>query len=259
MPGDITTYNALLAEDRANLLALPKQSLRSLRLDRERAQSLTDKVIKEFEPLLVEVHASYKDPKLASILKSYETLDRLSNVYYAAELAAETPWTPEQKKRSKELAIINRANDKYLFKWAWNLFEENPDLLPELISIRAGRGNRDDADDVVREVKLFRDRWEPDDLAHNCPVTLERLAQAELDATEQINLLKLTEPDKTGSPGDLRWRAFTAWEKDYNHIIHTGRYLRYEEPGIEQRFPGAYPERNPSTPTPEAPARAPGT
>ena len=62
-----------------------------------------------------------------------------------------------------------------------------------------------------------------------------------------------------GSPGDLRWRAYTAWEKDYNHLIHTGRYLRYEEPGIEQRFPGAYPERNPSTPTPEAPALAPGT
>jgi hypothetical protein len=249
-------YNVLFAEDRDALMAIAQDALVVPRLDRERAQNLTEHVKKEFKPLLPEVDAGFKGERLTAVLGAYERLVRRSNVYYAAELAAETPWNPTQKKRSKELTAINRANDKYLFKWAWDLFEDNPDLLPELISIRAGRGKRDDAEDVVREVRLFRDRWEPDELANNCPVALERIDQAERDATEQLELLKLTEPDKTGSPGDLRKRAYTAWLEDYNLVIQTGRYLRYKEPGVEKRFPGAAPERSPSesVAAPEAPA-----
>jgi hypothetical protein len=232
--------NAVFEAEKPNLLALDDDSLRAPRVGRERAQEQTDHLIKEFGPLLGTVDEKLKEGPAAEVKRAYSNLDRKSDVYYAADLASETPWTPEQKRRLYELIPRNKEHDTYLFDWAWPLFKNNPEILPILINIREGTGFKDDGEDVVRLVDLFQKNWEL--AAGKTPVTEAYLAEAERDATEQLRLLRQQGRGK-GSPPDMRWRAYTSWAEDYELVADTGRYLARKDPNRNQRFPGIYPER----------------
>jgi hypothetical protein len=191
---------------------------------------------------------TFQEWKFSEVKQLHDGLERKANVYYASALEVRIPWTTEQKKRHRELNKLNRAHDDYLFTWAWAHFQKDDALRPRLIDIRRGHGSRDDAEDVVREVRIFRDNLPI--LENKTPVTAEYLDQAERDATEQLELLKIKDGgDQTGSPLDLRRRAYTAWEIDYNSLIHEGRYLTGDTPEAASLFPKVSAERSGSNET----------
>lgn len=217
------------------MLALPKDKLHKPRVGRTRAKDLTKIVLTNFAAMLVLVERTFQEWKIEQIRQAYEGLERRANVYFASALDAQNPWTAEQKKRHQELNRTNREHDECLFTWAWAHFKKNSTLKPILIDIRKGHGCLDDAEDIVREVRIFRDNLEA--LENRTPVTIEYLNQAERDTTEQIELIGLRDEDHTGSPLDMRRRAYTAWETDYNRLVRDGRYLGEDVPDIDSLFP----------------------
>lgn len=104
-----------------------------------------------------------------------------------------------------------------------------------------GRGIRDDADDTIRWIALFRQEWSK--VAGQTPVTAKRLDKAELDATELLVMLDKMDDERTGSPRDMRRRAYTRWYSSYAEIMSLGRYLLRDDPDVALRFPRIAPER----------------
>ena len=225
----------LLDQFRASLLDLPAVSLTHPRISAERALELSLMVVEAFEPLLRLLDDELSPARAISLREAHADLVNRSRIYLAAELAAESPRTLEEQDRRLELALTNRANDRKLFKWAWALFDEDPAIHEVLLDIRRGRGKRDDAQDVLREVEIFRQGWE--EYEGRTPVTEELLDRAEEQAREQLRLLDLESVDHPGSAADMRRRAYAYWESAHDQLIRAGRYLSWADPQAERRFP----------------------
>jgi hypothetical protein len=65
------------------------------------------------------------------------------------------------------------------------------------------------------------------------PITKADLDKAAADATELLQIVDASDEAVTGSPRDLRRRAYTAWRRGYTEIFHPGRYL-----GMDYRMRG---------------------
>ncbi len=188
----------------------------------------------------------------------FEALEANALIFYAADLAIETPWTSEQKARRAYLVKSVHEHDDTLASWALPLFKRNKDLRPLVDDILRGRGTRDDADDTIRWVGLFRQEWS--NVEGQTPVTLDSLHKAEEEATELLGILDAAEDETLGSPRDLRRRAFTRWIGTYSEIFHLGRYLLRGDPEAAQRFLAISTERGEAAaaaaPTAAAPTAA---
>lgn len=235
--------NLMLEEDTPALLKMDGSQLRVPRITRERAFSLTQTLLGNFRSLLPLLSQELSAQRVQERTAQAENLERYAFVLYAADLNAENPLTPAKKKRRYELIEAVRDEDAYLFDWAWPLFRRDPQLLEILIDIRKGRGYRDDAEDVLRLVKLLRDQWVF--AKGKTPVTEEYLTQAEKDATEFLKLLDLRDSSKTGSPRDLLQRAYTRWYLTYDELCQLGRYLLRHDPEAAEKFPGVFSKRSP--------------
>jgi hypothetical protein len=190
--------NDLFTAAKPALLAMPTASLVQPRVTRERAARLTTILKHEFAPLLSNLTTELSPERAASRKADFDAVEDHALVYYAAELAVEGPWTSDQKARRTELAIKVREYDRYLSRWAVAVFDSDPDAKKVVASILRGRGTRDDADDTVRLVDLFRKHW--DNVAGKTPVTTSYLESAEADATELLQLLDGRNEAPTGSP-----------------------------------------------------------
>jgi len=73
--------------------------LDSPRVPRERALHLTTALRQEFLPLIPTLSGVLVPDQVAARMADFEALEPRSLIYYAAELASETPWTSEQKAR----------------------------------------------------------------------------------------------------------------------------------------------------------------
>lgn len=234
--------NELFTAAKPALLALPSDSLVRPRIPRERATHLTTLLLREFQPLLSGLAGELAPARVAERLADFEALEPNALIFYAADLAIEIPWTSEQRARRAHLVKRAREHDDTLSSWALPLFKRDQALRPLVDDIARGRGTRDDADDTIRWVALFRQEWSR--VEGKTPVTLATLREAEEEATELLGLLDDTEDETLGSPRDLRRRAFTRWLKTYSEIFQLGRYLRRGDPEAARRFLAISAERS---------------
>lgn len=236
-PADLPA-GELLDNARATLLALSEDTLAQPRVDRWAALELSQGVTAAFARYAAAASTEFTPERAASIMEAAGTLVGRARVYEAADDHAESPVSEPERERRVELAKRNRGNDRYLFKWLWALFEGEQELQAQLEDIRHGRGKRDDAQDVLREVELFRQHWAR--AAGRTPVSVADLEAAEQSAREQLRLLEEQSLEHEGSPLDLRRRAYTHWHQAYDLVIRAGRYLAWQDPDAEKLFPGLH-------------------
>src|SRR5262245_49149374 len=165
--------NELFEAAKPKLLLLPAETLLRPRITRERASSLTAILRREFQSLLSALDSELSSARAAERKADYEALEPNLLVFYAADLAVETPWTSAQKARRNELVRNVRHHDETLSGWAVPVFRKNKEAKRVLADILPGRGIRDDADDTVRIVALFRKYW--DSVKTMMPITEEDL------------------------------------------------------------------------------------
>ncbi|MDI1431052.1 hypothetical protein [Polyangium sorediatum] len=244
MDPQATKMNELFEAKRPALLALPDDILLRPRISRERAARLTGILRREFEPLLPLLQSELSASRAADRAADFAALEPNQLVFYAADLAVETPWTSDQKARRGELVAKVRSHDETLFGWAKPAFRTNKEASTILSDIQRGRGIRDDADDTLRLVSLFRSHWAS--VNGKTPITEADLQTAEAEATELLQILDGGDDPPKGSPRDLRRRAYTAWHRTYAEVFHLGRYLSRHDSAAARRFPAIAPERSES-------------
>lgn len=211
---------------------------------REDVLNLTTHVKESFvgiETLLTDIFS--KDHE-AKIRDAYARVDDAALGYYQAEIEWESSLVlPVGVDFKKHFGMV-REDDKKLFDWAVGPFRENEAAQAVLADIRSGTGRRDDAEDVVRLVGLYRQYG-----VRTSDITDAYLDAAEERATAQINYLRSSNPDTTGSFADIRRRAYTHWVELYNIIVRAGRYVTKDPEQGAALFPGAHPSRNPTPPS----------
>ncbi|WP_437827416.1 hypothetical protein [Sorangium sp. So ce1153] len=248
--------NDLFAEAKPTLLELPSDSLERPRVSRERALQLTAALRQEFASLMPRLAEELSPAKARKRKADFEALEPRALVFYAADLAVDAPWTSVQKERRAALARKVREHDELLSAWAVPLFRKDEEASAAVADIQRGKGTRDDAEDTVRLVALFRKHWPA--VKGQTPIKESYLDEAEADATELLGLLDVGETSALGSPRDLRQRAYTHWLAAYLEVFHLGRYLQRHDPAAAERFPAVAAERSaaaPQTaPAPAAPA-----
>lgn len=233
--------NDLLQEARAELMALPFASLERPIISRERALYLTRALLREMKPLLSALGDELSSERARAREADYDGLLGRAYVFYAADMAVEAPWTPQKKARRRELVRKVREHDRHLSSWAIPIFRKDAKARGIVAAILRGQGLRDDADDTLKLVALFRRYWP--DVKSKIPLSAVDLNEAEADANELIQVLDVIESDQSGSPRDLRKRAFTAWLTSYNELFHAGRFLLRADPAAAERLPKVSAER----------------
>lgn len=200
---------------------------------RRRVLELSNIVLISMAPLVEQLEKELSPARYEQHMAELERLDARAWIYYAADLAAEELHSNTAKKQRKQLAKAVAEHDRFLLKWATPLFGDHPEHGPMLRDISRGTGLRDDAEDVLRLVSLFRDNWA---LAKTLgTVSEERLEQAAADAAQQLDNLR----NGVSNPGRKRADAgYSLWFYDYDELMHLGRYLCRREPDVIARFPG---------------------
>ncbi len=176
--------NELFEAKKPSLLALPADVLLRPRISRERAARLTGILRRAFEPLLPLLPSELSASRAAERALDFEVLEPNQLIFYAADLAVETPWTSDQKARRSELVARVHKHDEILLGWAKPALRTNKDASLLLADIQRGRGIRDDADDTLRLVALFRSHWAS--VNGKIPISQADLETAETEATELL-------------------------------------------------------------------------
>ena len=256
MPTEPTKMHELFTAAKPELLAMDETRLHRPRVSGERATQLTALLMKEVQPLAVRFAQELAPERVAERQADLAVVTPNAQIFYAADLAVEDPWTSEQKARRAELVKKVHEHDETLSAWAVPLFKNDAKAREVVASILRGRGVRDDANDTIRWVALFKDRWS--DADGKTPVTLAKLATAESEATELLAILDASGDESKGSPRDLRRRAFTRWVVAYKELEDLGRYLLRADPEAAARIPAVVAERLEAAPeAPPSPPDAP--
>lgn len=256
MPPEPQKIQALFEAAKPTLLALPQTLLVRPRVTRERALQLTTPLLEAFSPLLPALTVELSAARAAEREADFKSLETHALVYYAAELAVEVPWTSEQKAQRTLLVQQVKAHDDELSAWAVPAFKHNAQASETLADIRRGRGIRDDAEDTVRLVGLYRENWAS--VQGTIPITTQYLEKADADATALLLLLDGDGEDTTGSPRDLRRRAYTQWQRAYHELLHLGRYLTRNDANANAKFLAISTVRTAPAPTSPGEVVSPG-
>ncbi len=246
----------ILEARRERLLALPAESLRRPRISPQRAMELTAILSKHLAPLLGRLEAELSEARAAERRAQAEGLEDAAMAFYMAALRARRPETSESEAERKRLAARVRDRDASLLRWAQAFFAGQPAREALLAHIRPGSGHRDDAEDVLRLVALFREAgpWPPG----IAELTPEALAEAARDATR---LLGLAVASRESAPKalDLARRAYTAWLSDYEALRKLAVYLSPDDADTRKRFPGVTGRRGSGSRRTRKPSRQPAT
>ena len=226
----------ILEEERAALMAMNKDLLKRVRVSRERAFDQTVLLLTNIEPHRPKVEETFSPSYVTQFNSNVDKLRTYVQVFYAADLKFEAEAV---KQKRDELVHKVHEHDQELFQWAWPLFRKIEELEETMIAIRKGTGPRNDADDTIKLVTLYRENWTYAE--GKTPITAEYLNQASEDATKLINLLAELEKKATTVSRDLRSRAYTAWYQAYSEIRYAGRFVLRGQSNLSKLFPGVNP------------------
>ena len=225
--------DTLLESGKAELEALdPSTHVRRV-VSRERALELTAIVLRSFAGIVEQIDVELSPVRAKQRKLELARLDARVWLFYAADLAAQESHSNARRTERLELAERVREHDRFLFKWAMPLFGDDPELGATLRDISPGTGARDDAEDVLRLVALYRGQWT--DAKGKTVVTQALLDAASADATAQLDLLRLAASNPVRTLADA---AYTLWYHDYQTLVHLGRYLSSADADSRARFPG---------------------
>lgn len=239
---DVKRMSELLDRFRSELMALKDEAVHPPKVPRARVVELTRILLASFAKVDAQLSEELSPARAAQRRQQAQRMQDRALTYFAADLERERSLGGERTRRA-ELAAIVAQHDQYLLKWAWPLFSDDKETADVLADISRGTGHQDDAEDVLRLVKLYRSQWHLAD--GQTPVTRARLDAAEADATEMVTLLSSDTPNRVR---DLAWRAYTAWRQDYVDLMALGRYLMRHMDNVDLMFPGIFAARVPSTP-----------
>ncbi|MFO7566269.1 MAG: hypothetical protein R6X02_26740 [Enhygromyxa sp.] len=243
MPGQIDIHSPpddldkLFESSKAKLEAFNMRLAVRRTVTRARVLELTDRMLDSWAPMVSWIEQVFAPEYAAQRKAELERLDTRAWVFYAADLAAEEQSANTSRKARLALAQTVAEHDRFLFKWATPFFGDDPEHQQTLRDISRGTGSRDDAEDVVRLVQLFRANWKQIEGKQKM-VTEDHLARAMADATRQIDLLRNDEGNPARKLADA---AYSLWYLDYDEAMQLGRYLVRREPDAIQRFPGVRP------------------
>ena len=176
----------LYIESISRLLAMDGNKVVRSRVDGPTARSLTKKLKKGFGDLDLAIDNTFL-PKMASEIRhNLEVLPEKAKVFHSSDLFF-TESGQEDKEKRAELSPAVKEHDHELFQWAWPLFNSNKAILPTLIDIKAGSGNWNTAEDVVRLGDVYTDNWEFAE--GKTPITMEYINKAVKDAQDFMDLL----------------------------------------------------------------------
>lgn len=156
-------------------------------------------------------------------------------MFYAADLSSEDKTEDTVNNEIAALAVVVAGFDRKLFKWAKPLFEDDPVKAATLADIARGRGKTDDANDVLRLSKMFKQNWAM--AKGKTEITEETLADAQAAAHALLDLLA---GDAANPAKGLAARAYTAWHRDYVQLRRLGLYLFGDLPNARQLFPAVH-------------------
>jgi hypothetical protein len=239
MPQDINTNSP---EDLEKLLLSATEELEAMKpelfvrrvVSRGRAVELSEFMRASWAPLLPLIDKELAPERAEQRKAEFKRLDTRAWVHYAADLAAEEVDSNVNKKHRKLLAKEVKDEDQFLMGWATLLFGSDPGHAATLRDISRGTGLRDDAEDVVRLVKLFRANWSKIKNKQKY-VTKAYLDKAAADSARQLSYLR----DGMANPArKLADAAYSLWYYDYDELMQLGRYLTRREEDSTLRFPG---------------------
>ncbi|HLT37176.1 MAG TPA: hypothetical protein VK034_12860 [Enhygromyxa sp.] len=212
-------------------------------VSRQRVLELSDALLISWASMIDRIPQELSKQRAEQRKLEIDRLDRRAWVFYAADLAAEEIHSNTIKKERRELAKVVAEHDRFLFKWATPLFGDDPDHAQTLRDISRGTGARDDAEDVLRLVAMYRANWKQVEHQQKA-VSKARLEQAAADAARQLDYLRNSSANPARKLADA---AYSLWYHDYDELMQLGRYLTRREPDSTLRFPGVreLPTRNP--------------
>lgn len=238
MPDDVqpilsNNVKELLEKAKPGLLAIPADQIVRRTITPDRVLSLTKVMHASWQELQDVLDQELHEHKAKLRKDQIASLRGFARVFYVAELIARDLTANTNKISADELAITVKRFDRQLYKWADPLFGDDPIKAATLRDIARGRGKRDDANDVLRLTKMFRDNWSS--AKGKTEITEELLDQAEAAAQQQLELLSGELPN---AAKDLSARAYTVWYQCYVQLRRLAFYLFGHLPDAAQRFPG---------------------
>lgn len=181
---DSPTLRNILNAALPTLMALDKKDLRAPFLNRVRVADLTAELVDSAEIVKDRIVALFSVDHGAHIAAALDRLPSCSKAYYLAEIDAEAHWVPEVLARKQQLSEILTERDQTLVAWIKPAIRKNAEAKARLAEITPGIGVRDEAEDVLRLVQLYRDQK-----ISSPEITDAFLDESETLATEQLTLL----------------------------------------------------------------------
>lgn len=201
---------------------------------RPRVLALSNHLLDSWAPMVDQIDEVLAPAPAEQAKVALMRLDTRAWVFYAADMRAGEIHANKARKQRRALAKLVASHDRFLFKWAKVLFGDDPEHAATLRDISRGTGQRDDAEDVMRLVNLYRENWDQvKDLQK--AVTKIRLEQALADATQQLDNLRNGVPNR---PRQLADAAYSLWHADYTELMQLGRFLTWRDSDSWERFPG---------------------
>ncbi len=150
--------------------------------------------------------------------------------YFGADLAWQNslPDTTPKADR-KRLAALARLWDPRLLKQAKAQFDGDELIEPILLDIQTGTGLRDDAEDVLRLLAIFFERWNA--VGARLPWSREELEALEVEMTKLVKVLRPVGIAAQAAKV-LRQQAFTRLVRTYNEVLEAARYVARSNPAV---------------------------
>jgi hypothetical protein len=224
----------LLQQWKSTFTKISDEELQRVQVDGERAMELSLHLLKNFDSITGELDKQLSPALSKQTRQMLKEFESVTKAFYAAEILRDQKLTSVEATQLAELREKVRVHDDELFSWAWVLFRHKEGIRDLLTEIRAGRGFRDDAEDVLRLVKLYREQWST--IKAKSPYSEKELTTAAEEATQLLTLWQKTQGSKPESHKLFR-QGFVVWSRMYDELKAVGRFVARSNENIEERFP----------------------
>ena len=229
---DIVLANQLFNKTQDDLLKIDPSTLLRPRISHERAEELTNILLRSLAPRFQYIEANFKTEVIKMYKHLQENLSNDSLVFYASTIALEDSDANELAK----LVPVVAKHDKYLITWFRAVFQNDEDVLKIIDGdISPGHSHLDSSEDVLKLCQIGQTHKAM--ITKSTPITEAELEQAEADATRLFQLLGKKKDSKNHNPKDLWYRAYTKWVTSYEKLRAVGLFISSHEPDAHKLFP----------------------
>ena len=236
---DSGSIRALLEAHESELSTLPAEALRAPRVTRMRAIQQTSDLLDAFALVDSQLDSIYSPEYIEKLREIVGALPVYRDLFVAADLALELPWSPETKVQREELTTKVRDHDTTLSRWVGAAIEEAGTADERTVAklTRPGTGRQDDAEDTIRWVDAGLAR---DEIRELIPVKVVASMPAMREDARTLLLLLGIVPDGTDGPNVVRRRAYTLFANAFDCLLANGAHAA-RQLGIDVTFEPLWP------------------